>query len=48
MHGQLPVSTRGGAAGVGKQTTGTVVQSVVSIIVADLIFTSIFYTLDWV
>lgn len=38
----------GGAAGVGQATTGTVVQSVVSIIVADLIFTSIFYALGWV
>lgn len=38
----------GGAAGVGKATTGTVVQSVVSIIVADLIFTAIFYTLKLV
>lgn len=38
----------GGAAGVGRATTGTVVQSVVSIIVADLIFTAIFYTLKLV
>lgn len=35
----------GGAAGVGKATTGTVVQSVVAIIIADLIFTAIFYAL---
>src|SRR5262249_10839894 len=35
----------GGAAGVGKATTGTVVQSIVSIIFADLIFTAIFFTL---
>lgn len=33
----------GGAAGVGEATTNTVVQSVVAIIIADLIFTSIFY-----
>ncbi|MBL8764014.1 MAG: ABC transporter permease [Phycisphaerae bacterium] len=33
----------GGAAGVGKATTDTVVQSVVAIIIADLIFTAIFY-----
>ncbi|MBX3358924.1 MAG: ABC transporter permease [Phycisphaeraceae bacterium] len=33
----------GGAAGVGKATTGTVVQSVVAIVIADLIFTAIFY-----
>lgn len=38
----------GGAAGVGRATTGTVVQSVVSIIVADLIFTAIFYSLKLV
>jgi phospholipid/cholesterol/gamma-HCH transport system permease protein len=38
----------GGAAGVGKATTGTVVQSVVSIIIADLIFTAIFYSLKLV
>ncbi|MGD9791007.1 MAG: MlaE family ABC transporter permease [Phycisphaerales bacterium] len=35
----------GGAAGVGKATTGTVVQSVVSIVIADLLFTAIFYAL---
>ncbi|MBL8756817.1 MAG: ABC transporter permease [Phycisphaerae bacterium] len=33
----------GGAAGVGKATTDTVVQSVVAIIVADLMFTAVFY-----
>lgn len=38
----------GGAAGVGKATTGTVVQSVVSIIIADLLFTAIFYSIGWV
>lgn len=38
----------GGAAGVGQATTGTVVQSVVAIIVADLIFTAIFYSLGLV
>jgi len=38
----------GGAAGVGRATTGTVVQSVVAIIVADLAFTAIFYALGWV
>jgi len=35
----------GGAAGVGKATTGTVVQSVVAVIIADLIFTAIFFLL---
>lgn len=38
----------GGAAGVGKATTGTVVQSIVSIVIADLIFTAIFYSLKLV
>ncbi len=38
----------GGASGVGRATTGTVVQSIVSIIVADLIFTAIFYALKLV
>lgn len=35
----------GGAAGVGQATTRTVVQSVVCIVVADLIFTIIFFAL---
>jgi len=38
----------GGAAGVGKATTDTVVESVVAIIIADMIFTAIFYALDLV
>ncbi len=38
----------GGAAGVGKATTDTVVQSVVSIVIADLIFSAMFYQLGWV
>jgi len=38
----------GGAAGVGKATTGTVVQSVVAVILADLVFTAIFYALKLV
>lgn len=33
----------GGAAGVGRATTATVVQSVVAVVVADLVFTAIFY-----
>ena len=37
----------GGAAGVGKATTNTVVQTVVSVVLADLLFTSIFYALGW-
>lgn len=36
----------GGAAGVGKATTSTVVQSVVAIVIADLIFTAIFFAFD--
>jgi phospholipid/cholesterol/gamma-HCH transport system permease protein len=38
----------GGAAGVGRATTQTVVRSVVAIICADLLFTGLFYALDWV
>ncbi|MCA9292136.1 MAG: ABC transporter permease [Phycisphaerales bacterium] len=37
----------GGAAGVGRATTDTVVQTVVSIIIADLIFTALFFALGW-
>ena len=37
----------GGAAGVGRATTSTVVESVVAIIFADLIFTAVFYALGW-
>ncbi len=37
----------GGAAGVGKATTDTVVQTIVTIVIADLIFTSIFYLIGW-
>ena len=36
-------SVRGGAVGVGAATTETVVMSIVSIIVADLLFTALFY-----
>lgn len=36
----------GGAAGVGKATTNTVVQCVVSIVIADTLFTAIFYIFD--
>lgn len=38
----------GGAAGVGNATTNTVVQSIVAIVVADLIFTFLFYKIGWV
>lgn len=35
----------GGAAGVGRATTSTVVESVVAVIFADLLFTTVFYAL---
>ncbi len=38
----------GGAAGVGKATTATVVESVVAIIITDMIFTAVFYALGLV
>jgi phospholipid/cholesterol/gamma-HCH transport system permease protein len=44
-HNGLRVS--GGAAGVGRATTDTVVQAVVAIIIADLVFTLIFYSIGW-
>lgn len=44
-HNGLKVS--GGAAGVGKATTDTVVQSVVTIIFVDLFFTAFFYAIGW-
>ena len=37
----------GGAAGVGRATTSTVVHSVVAVIIADLMFTSIFFAIGW-
>ena len=37
----------GGAAGVGKATTDTVVQGIVGIIIADLLFTAVFLRLGW-
>ncbi len=42
------LSVSGGAAGVGKATTGTVVQCVVAIVVADLAFTAAFYAVGLV
>jgi phospholipid/cholesterol/gamma-HCH transport system permease protein len=44
-HNGLRVT--GGAAGVGKATTDTVVQTVVSVIIADLVFTMLFYAIGW-
>ena len=37
----------GGAAGVGRATTITVVYAIVSIIFADLMFTALFYAVGW-
>jgi phospholipid/cholesterol/gamma-HCH transport system permease protein len=37
----------GGAAGVGRATTNTVVQTVVAVIIADLMFTAVFYWIGW-
>jgi phospholipid/cholesterol/gamma-HCH transport system permease protein len=37
----------GGAAGVGRATTATVVQAVVAVIIADLLFTTVFYSIGW-
>lgn len=41
------LNVTGGAAGVGRATTRTVVYSIVSIVLADLLFTSLFYVLGW-
>jgi phospholipid/cholesterol/gamma-HCH transport system permease protein len=37
----------GGAAGVGRATTDTVVQTIVVVIITDLLFTLIFYSIGW-
>jgi phospholipid/cholesterol/gamma-HCH transport system permease protein len=44
-HNGLRVT--GGAAGVGKATTDTVVQTVVMVVIADLIFSALFYAFGW-
>ena len=41
------LNVTGGAAGVGRATTSTVVQAIVAIIIADFIFTAIFFSLGW-
>ncbi|MBI1338536.1 MAG: MlaE family lipid ABC transporter permease subunit [Phycisphaera sp.] len=41
------LNVTGGAAGVGKATTNTVVHSIVAIIFCDLIFTALFFQLGW-
>ena len=37
----------GGAAGVGKATTDTVVQTIVSVIIVDMLYTTVFLQLGW-
>ena len=41
------LTVSGGAVGVGKATTATVVKSIVALIGTDAAFTSVFYALDW-
>ena len=41
------LNVRGGAEGVGRATTVTVVKSIVALIAADCFFTAIFYVLEW-
>ena len=41
------LSVTGGAAGVGRATTNTVVQTIVIVIIADLMFTTIFFAIGW-
>jgi phospholipid/cholesterol/gamma-HCH transport system permease protein len=44
---RLGLSVTGGAQGVGVATTRTVVYTIVALIAVDLIFTSVFYSLNW-
>ncbi len=41
------LNVRGGAEGVGRATTTTVVKSIVALIAADTIFAAVFYQLGW-
>ncbi len=41
------LSVRGGAEGVGRATTTTVVKSIVALIGADAIFAAVFYVIGW-
>jgi phospholipid/cholesterol/gamma-HCH transport system permease protein len=41
------LNVQGGAEGVGRATTTTVVKSIVALIGTDMLFTSIFYVLGW-
>ncbi len=43
----LGLNVSGGAQGVGRATTRTVVYTIVSLIVVDLLFTTLFYRLEW-
>jgi phospholipid/cholesterol/gamma-HCH transport system permease protein len=43
----LGLGTEGGAAGVGKSTTRTVVLTIVALIAVDLFFTAVFYAMGW-
>ena len=43
----LGMSVTGGASGVGAATTKTVVNSIVALIIVDLMFTATFYFLGW-
>lgn len=40
-------NVRGGAEGVGRATTSTVVKSIVALIASDCVFTTIFYRFGW-
>lgn len=44
-HNGLKVT--GGAAGVGKATTDTVVQTILTIVIVDMLFTLVFYQFGW-
>lgn len=41
------LNVRGGAAGVGRATTTTVVKSIVALVAADCVFTIVFYVVGW-
>ena len=41
------LNVEGGAEGVGNATTKTVVECIVAIVIADLLFTAVFYALRW-
>ncbi|TWT46070.1 putative phospholipid ABC transporter permease protein MlaE [Phycisphaerae bacterium RAS1] len=41
------LNVQGGAVGVGRATTTTVVKSIVALIGADTVFTAVFYVLGW-